>query len=840
MELGKQNSPLLLKVMGKNRQKKQRVKELADRKKRVRPDDYYQRGPLEMARFGRHVIMRSNMSPSEFADMQKYLTDLYPNVCQEIDELIKQIIAVVSNLPPSELLKRAYWEMASHHLNIESESEADSDDVISLRMVDYLQSIIASTKLAEKVSENLSEDVWAQLKNMVSTLFPKLNIEYQICRTALNRTNDPDFDLDYEEFYSEAQQYWVNVRGHRYLVHELPALSDLLEPHNEVFKELFGIGTDELIAGLRMIQDSLTLGIGKVINDLKVMQEAIIEKAPFMMINVDENSMADVSNELISRVIEANNWQEWREDILGRLLGLDLFDLDKITKLPKPLLDELSWEPGQDGEFLEEGQFRGWPLRIWPVFKRPFIKLDDRHYCFDLYSLFDHIYRVIERTVMRMKPQYREEWNQKQKELSERLPFDLFTRLLPGARVYRQVYYRAGNGQWYESDGLLIWEDHLFIIEIRAGAFTYTPPATDFPAYIASIKNLLLKPVEQGRRFLEYLNTGNEVAIFDEYHRQIGEISKNDFEHITICAISLDEFTELAARAQYLYKVGVNVGEKPVWAISLGNLREYTDIFCNPLIFLNYVEERMRAFKSDLVTVDDELDHLGLYLKHNSYTRYAHELTSDGKTKLGWYGYRLDIDRFFAERFRNPSTESVLEQNMPERLKEIIEFLSANCVSHRRKVASMLLDCGDEARRNITERISEVLARQSQTKKPVPLSTYGEVKVTLFCWQKQCLQRDYEFAQMHAKAAMAVAGDSERLLLELTYNGHGVLTDVNPTFITLAGISAEEIEKIKVGAAELRKARISKAISQQGKIGRNELCPCGSGKKYKRCCRVTY
>ena len=23
-----------------------------------------------------------------------------------------------------------------------------------------------------------------------------------------------------------------------------------------------------------------------------------------------------------------------------------------------------------------------------------------------------------------------------------------------------------------------------------------------------------------------------------------------------------------------------------------------------------------------------------------------------------------------------------------------------------------------------------------------------------------------------------------------------------------------------------------------GKVGRNELCPCGSGKKYKKCCRV--
>ncbi len=826
--------------MGKSHKEKHRVKELATRKKQFRADDYYRHGPLEIARFGRYVTMRNNMSPGEFQEMQKDLAKRYPDVCQEIDNLITQIVAIVAKLPPSELLKRAYWEMASHHLNMESESDVDSDAVLSLRMVDYLQSLIVSATPPEKVLDNISEDVWAELKKMVGSLFSKLSIDYQICRTALNRTNDPDFDLDYEEFYYEAQQYWVNLRGQRYLVHDIPALSNLLTPHNEVFKELFGINTDELITGFRMIQDSLTLGIGKVMNDLEDLRKAIIEKAPQQIKDVDKITTADVAGELISRMIEANNWQDWREDIMGRLLGLDLFDLDKITKLPKPLLDELSWEPGQDSEFLEEGQFRGWPLRIWPVFKRPFIKLDGRHYCFDLYSLFDHLYRVIERTVIRLKPQYREEWNRKQKELSERLPFGLFTRLLPGARVYRQVYYRTGNGQWYESDGLLVWEDHLFIIEIRAGAFTYTSPATDFPAYVTSIKNLLLKPVEQGRRFLKYLNTENEVAIFDEYHRQIGKISKNDFEHVTICAISLDEFTELAARAQHLKKIGVDVGEKPVWAISLDNLRQYADIFNNPLSFLNFVEERMRASQSNIVEVKDELDHLGLYLKHNSYTRYAHELTSDEKTKLGWYGYRSDIDKFFAEKFHNPQTGRVLEQNMPERLREIIEFLSVNFVPHRRKVASTLLDCGDKVRGTVTASIDEVLARQSQTRRPIPLSTYGEVKVTLFCWQIGLFQRNYELAEMHTKTAMIVAGDSERLLLELTYNVHGVLTDVFPSFITLAGISAEELEKIKVEAAKLRKTRIRNAVSQRGKIGRNELCPCGSGKKYKRCCIVMY
>lgn len=29
-------------------------------------------------------------------------------------------------------------------------------------------------------------------------------------------------------------------------------------------------------------------------------------------------------------------------------------------------------------------------------------------------------------------------------------------------------------------------------------------------------------------------------------------------------------------------------------------------------------------------------------------------------------------------------------------------------------------------------------------------------------------------------------------------------------------------------------------VRQAPKIGRNELCPCGSGKKYKKCCKEQF
>ena len=42
-------------------------------------------------------------------------------------------------------------------------------------------------------------------------------------------------------------------------------------------------------------------------------------------------------------------------------------------------------------------------------------------------------------------------------------------------------------------------------------------------------------------------------------------------------------------------------------------------------------------------------------------------------------------------------------------------------------------------------------------------------------------------------------------------------------------------EALAVDAAEENKAKERPFVREMGKIGRNDPCPCGSGKKYKQC-----
>ncbi|PQP06060.1 hypothetical protein C5615_38665 [Burkholderia cepacia] len=99
------------------------------------------------------------------------------------------------------------------------------------------------------------------------------------------------------------------------------------------------------------------------------------------------------------------------------------------------------------------------------------------------------------------------------------------------------------------------------------------------------------------------------------------------------------------------------------------------------------------------------------------------------------------------------------------------------------------------------------------------------------------VELSHEMATEHAQAVMVMRGEPDRELLELTYGPEGVKT-VKMTTVTLHGLSEKHHARLAANASELKERRLACSVAEFGKIGRNEMCPCGSGKKYKRCCSV--
>ncbi|WP_409290636.1 SEC-C metal-binding domain-containing protein [Peribacillus sp. SCS-37] len=802
-------------------------------KKNLKPDQYAVHGALEIARFGNTVVLKNNMNEEEHRNYISRLSNDYLDTYKKIDAMVKDIRDLVSKCAPLHLLAHGYYGMFFSMLGKTSEFQHNFDDTVAVRMVDYIQSLIVSSAPQTEV-ESQEQEIIDELSIKVSELYRNLNY-FHLTRSAYLKEHNPDYDYEYDTLYVQAQQLRTSVRGDRYPVHEISHFRDLLTPHNDVFVELFNLSMDEFLVGISKIQFSLTQGINQMMMDIEEIREKTLQAVEEKLSIKKYNEPAEAMND----VIEEKGLTDFKESIVNRFFGYDLFDVQKITGFPESLLKKLAWGPGEETDFFAPGEFAGWPLRRLPVEVRPFINIDNKYYCFDLYSLLDNLYRVIQRLIIHLKPNYKEEWNRKQKKTSEELPFRLFASLLTGAEIYKSIYYPSntsnkGRKEWCENDGIIIYDDHLIVIEVKAGSFTYTPPSTDFSAHIQSIKTLIKSPSDQAKRFTDYLTSADSITIYDEQHKAIRTISKKDFRKVTICAITLDNFNSFAARSIKLTPLGLELNQVPVWSLAVDDLRVYLDYFDSPGIFLHFIEQRYEAANSEELELFDELDHLGMYIKHNQYVKTA---KNSGGKKVIWEGYREDIDSYFGRLIIDGDKTKKPKQIIPTMIENIIKVLDYQAKKGRCRIVSSLMDLDGKTRHQLDGQIRTVLRKQSETKRFMPLSLFGETKITIVCKLEGITSFSSQEAEEYILATLLKAGDNERLGLYLNYN-EGKLDDVSFSFFSKKNIPNERRQLIEEKSYEYAESRIASYKKQNGirAIGRNVKCPCGSGKKYKKCC----
>ena len=145
---------------------------------------------------------------------------------------------------------------------------------------------------------------------------------------------------------------------------------------------------------------------------------------------------------------------------------------------------------------------------------------------------------------------------------------------------------------------------------------------------------------------------------------------------------------------------------------------------------------------------------------------------------------------------------------------------------------------GGEFRDQSNELINQTLEEQEQAKRPKPVTCIGDIPVTFYCSIDDVIKHDDHLVRMHTLATLQLAHEPERLALKLDYSSDKQLQAVTPVFFSAKDINSNEIGELDNYAQRMIEKRFNARLTKGGKkkIGRNELCPCGSGKKYKKCC----
>ena len=253
------------------------------------------------------------------------------------------------------------------------------------------------------------------------------------------------------------------------------------------------------------------------------------------------------------------------------------------------------------------------------------------------------------------------------------------------------------------------------------------------------------------------------------------------------------------------------------------------------MIFLHYLENRIEASKNPNVRLFDEIDHIGLYFEHNNYSMHTDKLKGGSDAYMFFDGYREKIDSYYKERLLNPDLESPFTQKFPIFIQEIIDY----CSNHPElfvELVCFLLGANQDCRKQISDGIANVLNRQPLVRRFCYLSTTGEHRISIACWQPFLFSPNRDSFRKQAKIDMVCHNESDRINLELYFDKNNKIRQLQWEKLSKFEILPNEENKFRELARQLKKRRLDQYVRNHGKIGRNTKCPCGSGKKYKKCC----
>ena len=174
-------------------------------------------------------------------------------------------------------------------------------------------------------------------------------------------------------------------------------------------------------------------------------------------------------------------------------------------------------------------------------------------------------------------------------------------------------------------------------------------------------------------------------------------------------------------------------------------------------------------------------------------------------------------------------------------MSEIVEYVNTNFLKRNNLNVSEIVDLKDE---QVAEYISErVISEYDEKTKELPVKTEFEKAITLRVIDSNWVE--HMNTMEHLKEGIGLRGYSQTNPVqaytmegfELFENLLNKIDNDITTFLLKAEIrqSIERKQTLK-GNANDGKEKLKSAPKRVTKVGRNDACPCGSGRKYKQCC----
>jgi SEC-C motif len=399
-----------------------------------------------------------------------------------------------------------------------------------------------------------------------------------------------------------------------------------------------------------------------------------------------------------------------------------------------------------------------------------------------------------------------------------------------GAHVHANVHLKKSKGEEVgEIDVLVVFGDRAIVLQAKSKRLTLEARKgndlrvkDDFEKAIQASYDQALtcsKALIVGKRKLIDKN-GNEI--------KVSTLPKQVFP---ICIVA-DHYPALAFQARQFLKFEATDEIRPPLIIDVFALDAMTEMLETPLRLLSYLDLRSTFGQKILFT--HELTLLSAHLKYNLWINEKYDLVSFEDDIAIHIDAAMAVRREGLSGARTP--DGVLARIKGTHIGQILSEIEARPDPSTIALGLLLLSLNEDSLDTINKGIRTISVRAARDGRNHDFTLafgHSSSGITIHCNSlppndaadqlfRHCSLRKYS-----EKAArwfgLGIAPGRGAVRFGLTLEG---------TWIENPDMDAA-VQRMPPG---IPPDRIASVLNDKTKIGRNDPCPCGSGRKYKKCC----
>jgi SEC-C motif len=795
-------------------------------------DRTLQWGPLKATQRGNDIILESNWDdPAKHAEFIAQWIASRPQIKAGIDDRIKRVKEIIAAHDPIELLTWAGIKWGFTKIRHSGEVEP-AEDFIAEYVLGMCSAIPFDTVRSAPKRETIDE-----LGDLLRSLFTEVSVYYGIELAGSDTNRRPLIDLRVQALLKLLYQ-----RGDTHRYYQYDFIKSLYAAHDSFFRQNFGAGVEEMVKEIKnvVISASTTFesqreALGRVFQATEIVAKAVTDGTISGIESLEDlRQKARDLPEVKSVLPDFSS--------VAETLQQNPFEVVIQSEAQRKIAERLSIAFGENRGFAEFERSPGWPTNAGLHTTRPLIKHGEKYYAFAPQMIWRNLKEIIDGWIEGTDSSYfntvvlhpknesgRSRW-------LEREAATLLKRLLPDAKICQNVFYHqrleTGDTKRREIDALVEYDHNVLIVSAKSGDLSL-PARRGAPRSMPEdISRLVVEGFEQGLSAKRHIET-EECAIFTDENGvpQITFDAKHRPRAIYVVNVTLAALGPISIQLNGLKNAGLISGNELPWSVFVNDLRVIADILDGPSEFLFYLQRRLRFNQFEQLRGAEELD---LFMYFLDQGLFFDEKKLKGVSVLTIGPNTDNLDRYLDQLEHTATAPAKPALATSKDFRALIRAIESTRCDGFSAITLYLLNLDGIYHDQIGENIAALRQKATQdgTCHHAMIAVGQDVGMTI---ELRPLDMD------GAKNLLNYSVLKKYQLKVSTWLFASLAVDLIPNRFDKAAIFTGEWQFDPTLDAVLKRFRthkLQKATADGRKIGRNEQCPCGSGLKYKACCRI--